>query len=267
MSELFTTPVREYMSKALISVRPDAALDEVRRVLDERDVSAAPVVDAAGALVGVVSTTDLLREASVTFSPAGRVTSWGLPARTAAELMRREVVTVADDEPLRAAAARMIDARVHRVIVLRGGAPVGVLSARDALRAVLFHHVTLPLGAVMSSPVLGVPIGATIDEAVAALASASVHGLAVIDGARAVGLFTQREALGARALPAALRALPVEGVMSYELLTLERDTPLYRVAGHAIQTRVRRVFVSEGAQIVGVVTGFDLVRVMTRDDA
>ena len=266
MNELWTTPVHEYMSRSLISVRPDAPLSEVQHLLDTRDVSAAPVVDSSGALVGIVSSSDLLREASLSFSGKGRVTKLSLPARTAADVMRSEVFCVEEDQPVRVAAERMIAGRVHRLVVLRKGVPAGVLSTRDAMRAVLFHHVELPLEAVMSQPVLGVPIGATLEQAVAELAAANVHGLAVVDGERAVGLFTHREAIQARALPPALRALPVEGVMSYELLALDRKTPLYRVAGHAIQTRVRRVFVTDGPQIVGLVTGYDVVRVMTLDD-
>lgn len=262
-SALWATPVNEYMSKSLLSVPPEASLDDVQRLLASRDISAVPVIDGEGALCGIVSTSDLLREASLSFSSAGRVTSFALPARTAADVMRRQVFTVDGEAPLSAAAKAMVAAKVHRLVVLRHGAPAGIISTRDAMRAILFHHVDRPLSSIMSRPILGVDIGDTIEDAVERLAEANVHGLVVLDGRRPVGLFTQREAIQARALPPSLRALPVEGVMSYELLGVDASTPLYRVAGHAIQTRVRRIFAVEKGEIVGIVTGFDVVRVMT----
>ena len=38
-----------------------------------------------------------------------------------------------------------------------------------------------------------------------------------------------------------------------------------RAAGHAVHMGLRRIFVTRGAELVGTVTGFDLVRVMTWD--
>lgn len=267
MTQLWMTPVHEYMSRSLVSVRPETPLDEVMRLLETRDISAAPVIDESGALRGIVSTSDLLHDASLSFSPRGRVTSFAPPQRAARDVMRRQVFTIDDDEPLRAAAEKMVATRVHRLVVVRNGVAAGVISTRDAMRAVLFHHVELPLSAIMSTPILAVDMGTSIDDAVQQLAEANVHGLVVLDGKRAVGVFTQREAIQARALPPSLRSLPVEGVMSYEVLALDGATPIYRVAGYAMQTRVRRIFVVDGENLVGLVTGFDVVRVMTRDDA
>jgi CBS domain-containing protein len=255
------------MSKSLLSVRPEAPLDEVQHMLETRDISAAPVVDASGMLCGIVSSSDLLREAELTFSEGGRVTNLSLPARTAADVMRAGVITVGVDEPLCDAAAKMVDARVHRLVVMAKGAPIGVVSTRDAMRAVLFHRVEQPLSSVMSAPVLAIDIGDSIESAVKRLAEANVHGLVVLDDDKPVGVFTQREAIQTRTLPASLRTMPIEHIMSYQVLALDAATPLYRVAGYAIQTRVRRILVVQGTSLVGVVTGFDVLRVMTRPDA
>jgi CBS domain-containing protein len=110
-------------------------------------------------------------------------------------------------------------------------------------------------------------LGEPIDAAIAQLTAANVRGLVVVDGDRAVGVFTQIEAIKARALSAELRKTAVEQVMSYETLCLDVSTPLYRAAGHAIQMRVRRILAVEQRRFRGIVTGFDLVRVMTMDDA
>jgi signal-transduction protein with cAMP-binding, CBS, and nucleotidyltransferase domain len=70
------------------------------------------------------------------------------------------------------------------------------------------------------------------------------------------------EAIHARALPSMFLDSPVERVMSYETICLDVGTPLYRVAGHATQMRVRRILAVHSRQLRGIVSGFDLVRVL-----
>jgi CBS domain-containing protein len=175
------------------------------------------------------------------------------------------VVTVDESADLREAARRMIRHRIHRVVVLRRGRAAGVLSTRDAMRAVLFHHVETPLEEVMSRPVETVEIGLPIGAAIERLTEANVRGLVVVDGEWPVGVFTHAEAIKARTLPQEMLSAPVEQVMSYETICLDAKTPLYRVAGHAIQMRVRRVLAVRARRLEGIVTGYDLVGVMLKD--
>src|SRR5262249_6090181 len=105
------------------------------------------------------------------------------------------------------------------------------------------------------TPVVTIGIGETIDNALVKLESSNHRGLAVVDIKVPVGVFTQLEAIKARALPARLRARPVEEVMSYETAYLDASTPLYRAAGQGIATEVRRVLVTEQRALVGIATG------------
>lgn len=57
------TPVAQVMTKDVVCVTEDMDLGELTRLLLERNISGAPVVDGQGNAVGVVSKTDLLREA------------------------------------------------------------------------------------------------------------------------------------------------------------------------------------------------------------
>ena len=110
-------PVREYASKTLISVLPGTRLAEVDELLLHHDISAVPVVDAEGALQGILSTTDVLREARIDISAPGEVARITPPPRTARDLMRRDVITVDEGAPLREAASKMVEHRIHRVVV------------------------------------------------------------------------------------------------------------------------------------------------------
>ncbi|MFO0593355.1 MAG: CBS domain-containing protein [Polyangiaceae bacterium] len=264
MSALFSTPVREYMSKSLVSVRPDAPLQHVLDTLGERDVSSVAVTAEDGSLVGIVSLTDLLRIADIQRDSPRSAPVITAPARVAADILRAPVVTVDEAESVAEAASRMVASRIHRVIVLRRGRPVAVFSTRDMMRVVLFHHIETPLAELMRSPVETVEVGAPIDEAIDRLARTSVRGLAVVDAGYPVGVFTQIEALTSRALPAEVRRMPVEEVMSYKCVILDARSPLYRVAGRAVASRARRLLAVENGKLVGIVTGFDLATFASR---
>ena len=263
MSELFSTPVREYMSKTLLAVRPETHLAEVQRIFEERDVWAVPVTDAGGALVGIFSTTDLLRASKIELSHVRAVPSVTVPGRTVGDLMVRDVVTVDENAPLREAASKMVEHRIHRVVVTREGRPIGVCSTRDAMRAVFFHNIEVPLERVVTRPVVTIDHGESIDTAIERLVASNFHGLVVTDGDWPLGVFTHFEAMKARVLPPLIRKTPVEQVMSYETICMDVKTPLHRVAGHAMQMRVRRILAVENRRLSGIVTGFDLVRFMT----
>ncbi|MEA2750586.1 MAG: hypothetical protein QOI41_4729 [Myxococcales bacterium] len=261
-SALCATPVREYASKTLFSVRPEALLAEVHDLLLEHDISAVPVVDERGEMRGILSTTDIVREAGIGASETAGCVRIAPPPRCARDLMRRDVICVDEDAPIGDAAAQMTAHRIHRVIVTRAGAAVAVLSTRDAVRAMLVHRIDLPLARVMSTPVETIDEGDTIRSAIQRLADANVHGLVVVDGAWPIGVFTHTEAMHAHALPPMFLDTPVEGVMSYETICLDVDTPLYRAAGYVVHMRVRRILVVHDRELRGIVSGFDLVRAM-----
>lgn len=265
MSGHFQTPVHEYMSKALIAVRPTASLDEALHTMEERDVSSVAVTDESGALVGVVSLTDLLRVAQIQRKSLSEAPSIRPPSRTVESIMRAPVHTVEASAPVQEAAAKMVENRIHRVFVVREGKAIAVFSTRDMMQVVLFHHIETPISAVMKSPVSTIDLGLSIDAAVIHLDESKTRGLVVVDSDQPIGVFTQADAIKARALPADLRALPVEQVMSYRILCVPQNTPLYRVAGQVMATRVRRVLAMENGQLKGIVTGFDLARFAAND--
>lgn len=261
----FATPVREYASKRLISVAEGATLREVEHVLDKHDVSAVAVVDGAGDTVGVVSMTDLLRAGMQGATPGAPVRVADGDPRTAREVMVAPVVAVEDDAPVRYAAALMVGHHIHRVFVRRGGRIDAVISTRDVAQAVVFHHVDTPIERFMNRDVESIEIGDPISMALDRLREKDVRGLVVLDGAMPVGVFTQTEALKARALPHDLLATPVEQVMSYETICLDVKTPIYRAAGHLLALRVRRILAVEDRRLVGILTGWDVARVATTE--
>jgi CBS domain-containing protein len=261
MSERPIAHVRDYMTRTVVSVPEDALLEQVAKTLREKDVSCVLVTTAAGAPVGVVSLTDLARLARAQSGAADPLTLVP-PNRRAKDVMRTPVLGVGDDATVSEAASKMLFNQVHRLFVGHGDRVVGVFSTRDALRVAFDRHLETPLRDVMSTPVETVLLGDSIEDTLTRLDESNRRGLVVLDGSTPVGVFTQAEAIRARALPPELRRNPVEEVMSYRSTTLEAATPLYRAAAQTLATRVRRILVVEGRTLVGIVSGYDLARVL-----
>lgn len=146
------TTARDVMSDRLSVLRPEMTVSDAVRLLVEDGISGAPVVDHQSRLVGVVSKTDLLerclegraspelgaRFLSFLSLDAGTTADAAMHAEiealgTVEDLMSADVVTIAADDPLWAVAAAMADNRVHRVVVLDGERPVGIVSTLDLL--------------------------------------------------------------------------------------------------------------------------------------
>lgn len=121
--------VADLMTLDPVVVGSDAALEEAERLMRERQISGLPVVDHYGALVGVISQTDVLEDGGAPMALLLRRKPSGLRI---GELMTSPPVTVAMTERLVEAARLMRDNRIHRVVAIdERGLPVGVVSASD----------------------------------------------------------------------------------------------------------------------------------------
>jgi CBS domain-containing protein len=139
--------VGDVMTAEVITVRVDAPFKEVARVLEEHNVSALPVLDDAGHLVGVVSEADLLPKEEYR-------NQQGQPGRleriahrhelakaagdVAGELMTSPAVTIGPDATLADAARRIVNERVKRLpVTTESGDLIGIVSRADLVDAFL----------------------------------------------------------------------------------------------------------------------------------
>jgi len=139
-------PVSKIMTRAVVTVAPDAYLQEVTRLLGENNVSGLPVVDAAGRVVGLISEADVLSMTGVkrghTFKDVVRhVLGEAEPARekgsTVADFMTSPAITVRPDTDVREAARMVDEKRIKRLPVVDDeGRLVGIVSRADMLKVV-----------------------------------------------------------------------------------------------------------------------------------
>lgn len=126
--------VGHVMSPAPYCLTDDATLACALKVLGELHLSGAPVLDERGAVVGVISTSDLLGPVEELIE--GRLTAGRLERLPLRNFASRPAITIRPEQSLVEACQVMDRAGVHRLVVVNEwGLPVGVLSSWDAVVA------------------------------------------------------------------------------------------------------------------------------------
>jgi CBS-domain-containing membrane protein len=144
---LLSLTAADLMSRDLVVVPHEMSLQGAARLLSRAHVSGAPVVNEEGRCVGVLSTTDFLHwveEGHGRSKPNESVChSWQIfgsdaaPTDTVGCFMTGDPVVVIGGTSIGELAEMMMDARIHRVIVVDHlEHPIGVVSTTDILAAV-----------------------------------------------------------------------------------------------------------------------------------
>ena len=127
MNAVTARSVGEAMTRGLITVRTSALVYEAAQLMDAHRVHGLPVLDADGAIVGVVSQSDLLRA-----KLDGHL--WkNLPRLEVRQVMTAPAITVSLNASLEDATRLMEEHHVHRLVVVGSDdeTPVGVFSVTD----------------------------------------------------------------------------------------------------------------------------------------
>src|SRR3990172_5137880 len=117
---------REIMTTDVVSLAPDMPVEDAGQLLLHYRIHGAPVMDAGGQLVGMVSVVDLV----------GRV------GETVADVMTPEPVVASEDTPVEELAGIMLEQMVRRIPIVQGGRVIGIVSASDIIRVFLNLHET-----------------------------------------------------------------------------------------------------------------------------
>lgn len=106
----------------------DDTVEEVEAMMKSHRISSAPVYDTDGAILGIITATDLVKFHSVGKDPKS-VKAW--------EICTYRPVEVTPDTPLEEVADLMLTHRIHHVVVMENEKMKGIVSALDFVKLFL----------------------------------------------------------------------------------------------------------------------------------
>jgi CBS domain-containing protein len=117
--------VREGMTSVVLTIGPGHTLREAAKLMTDKQVGAAVVIDEAAPGPGIISERDILNAVGRGQDP---------DTERVAEHMRDTVITASPAWSLERAAAEMARRGIRHLVIVEGGHLVGVLSMRDIMR-------------------------------------------------------------------------------------------------------------------------------------
>lgn len=133
--------VRDLMTERPLTVGPDEALRDAALRMVRSGLRSLPVVDEGRRVIGLLSEQELMRHLVSNYLLGGPAGTAGTPAgaarRSVRDVMTRQVLCVAPEQPLAEAASIMINKDVDRVPVVREGELVGFLTRGDIVRKLI----------------------------------------------------------------------------------------------------------------------------------
>ncbi|BCM20904.1 CBS domain-containing protein [Mesorhizobium sp. J8] len=148
---------RDIMTTGALTVTPQSSIAKAAQLMLAHRISGLPVVDQAGALVGIVTERDLACRPEISTAPRHEkwVQLWLTPdelaeeyvhsrGRTVGEVMTRKVVSITPETPLDKVVALMIRDGVKRLPVVQDAMVIGIVSRADLLRRLAARLDSLP---------------------------------------------------------------------------------------------------------------------------
>jgi CBS domain-containing protein len=138
------------MTREVVTIGPEASVEELAKLLEERRISGVPVLDPDRGLVGVVTQTDLVqRSRDLDLPPALNILDLHLFLETPSRFQKRlekllggqvkdvmtaNPITLAPDTPVKEIARIMSTKGVHTLPVVEKGKLVGIVGKLDLIR-------------------------------------------------------------------------------------------------------------------------------------
>ena len=144
---------KQLMTTAIISVTPETSVKELASILASNKISGVPVLDSAGALVGVVTENDLIDQGKKLHIPTVITILDSffflestdkmdkemkkIAGATVADICSTELITVGPEASLEEIATIMAEKRVHTLPVMDDGQLIGIIGRRDIIQALI----------------------------------------------------------------------------------------------------------------------------------
>jgi len=145
---------KDIMTKEVITVKPEATVEELARLLMDNKISGVPVVNDNKKLIGIVTENDLITQNKRFHIPtvirlfdafillgSGRMEEEirKMAATTVDEICTKKIVSISEETTLDEIATIMAEQHVHLLPVLRESMVVGIVGKADMVRAMTYE--------------------------------------------------------------------------------------------------------------------------------
>jgi len=180
-------PIRELMTSPVVTISGNLNIYEAYNLMLTNKIRHHVVVDQSGRMLGLMTQSDLINHLGHTYF---------MELRKIEQIMTTGVMTVAGNAPISEALAIMAGPGISCVVVAEHRKPLGIVTERDAVRLVAesVSLGTVPVSAVMSSPVLTVATGTTVYDAALIMKRENIRRVVVVNKEGEIeGLITQSD--------------------------------------------------------------------------
>jgi CBS domain-containing protein len=184
------------MSSPLIEIDIEKSVDDANHLMHFNGVRHLAVSE-KGQIAGLISVRDLVNH--FLEDPEGPLSGMDNIFEPLTILTHRDVHSIPDTASAAEAAQKMDAKKIGSLIVTSEGAPLGIVTETDMVRKIIGYNLsagTLPVGVVMNSPIIDIPITASLREANRIMATKGVRHLAVTEGGRIIGILSIRDLIG-----------------------------------------------------------------------
>ena len=271
---------KDFMRRDLVTLSPETpVLEGVSRLLRD-NISGAPVIDADGLYVGVFSEKGCMKALT---DPVEVASELGINAPKVREFMKRDLVTVSQDEDVFQAIDRILSKRISGAPVVDDrGVFLGIFSEKTAMR-VLVAAVYEQVPGTNVGSYMNLDRNRVIDELDSLLDVAHkfqatpYRRLPILRETKLIGQVSRRDVLRAEhqiaaeviervrrgnakeALVNAAKEKPVGEFADVEAMTLGPNADILSIAQLFLNSPYRRVPIVDGRELVGQVSRRDLL--------
>jgi len=243
--------VRDIMATPVVTISPEATMNEAARIMGERRVGSL-IVERDGDPVGIVTERDLLSNVIA----VGR-----RPEKVKVEaVMSSPLITIGPTATIKEAAQTMIRKK-GRLAVFDEGELVGIITASDLIQSLPETDETvLKADQIATKRVMTADEKVTVDDIAKTMGRERIGSVVITSEGRPVGIFTERDLLTTFLAEGRPLSTPVGEVASRPLMVVPSGSNVLETAFIMATNRIRRLpLVDENDELVGIVTARDLV--------
>lgn len=180
-------PVKDLMSREIITAKNTATIYEAYNIFEENSIRHLVIEDAGGKVIGMLTQSDIINNIGLEFF---------VSLKNASDIMTGSIMSLKrKNDSFLDAIDIMTDRRISCIVVEDNKKPIGILTERDITRLILDKiDAKISIENIMSSPVFSIDTDTPVYEAARIMKAKNIRRLVVVDSEGIIaGLITQSD--------------------------------------------------------------------------